>query len=148
MMFMRRAANASVPAAVRSFASRAGGTAMRWNERGFGFIKPQDGGEDIFCHFSSIQDGRCLVEGDRVEFDLKYDESKGKYRAENVTGGSPDTEGGAGGMSGGGGYGGGGGGMHEPRPGDWTCPSCRANVFASKSNCFKCGEPKPAGNDW
>ena len=28
--------------------------------------------------------------------------------------------------------------------GDWTCPSCRANVFASKTNCFSCGAPRPA----
>lgn len=25
------------------------------------------------------------------------------------------------------------------RPGDWTCPKCGANVFASKAACFKCG---------
>ena len=31
------------------------------------------------------------------------------------------------------------------RPGDWTCPRCSANVFASKSACYKCGEPKPPG---
>lgn len=29
------------------------------------------------------------------------------------------------------------------RPGDWTCVSCGANVFASKDVCFKCGTPKP-----
>jgi len=29
------------------------------------------------------------------------------------------------------------------RPGDWTCPSCSAAVFASKDACFKCGEAKP-----
>lgn len=29
------------------------------------------------------------------------------------------------------------------KPGDWPCPSCGANVFASKNACFKCGEPKP-----
>jgi rubredoxin len=29
------------------------------------------------------------------------------------------------------------------RPGDWTCPSCGANVFASKMSCFKCQAPKP-----
>lgn len=40
------------------------------------------------------------------------------------------------GGQGGGGYGGGGGG--DTRPGDWTCPTCSANVFASKSECFKC----------
>ena len=40
-----------------------------------------------------------------------------------------------GGGYGGGGYGGGGGGGGggpPPRDGDWTCPSCGANVFASK----------------
>ena len=35
----------------------------------------------------------------------------------------------------GGGFGGGGG---DTRPGDWTCPTCSANVFASKNECFKC----------
>jgi len=42
----------------------------------------------------------------------------------------------------GGGMGGGGG---DVRAGDWTCPSCNANVFASKTSCFRCGTPKPDG---
>ena len=29
------------------------------------------------------------------------------------------------------------------RPHDWHCPSCRALVFASKDECYRCGEPKP-----
>ena len=33
----------------------------------------------------------------------------------------------------------------ETRPGDWTCPGCNANVFASKYECFKCRTPKPDG---
>lgn len=28
-------------------------------------------------------------------------------------------------------------------PGDWICPACGVNVFASKDACFKCKEPKP-----
>ena len=62
-------------------------------------------------------------------------------------GGAPPPYGGGGGYGGGfggGGYGGGGGGG-DVRPGDWTCPSCSANVFASKTNCFKCHAPKPGG---
>ena len=32
---------------------------------------------------------------------------------------------------------------HGTRPGDWRCPHCGCNVFAAKTNCFRCGEPKP-----
>eukprot|EP00325_Prymnesiales_sp_UTEX-LB-985_P000665 CAMPEP_0174699182 /NCGR_PEP_ID=MMETSP1094-20130205/4544_1 /TAXON_ID=156173 /ORGANISM="Chrysochromulina brevifilum, Strain UTEX LB 985" /LENGTH=133 /DNA_ID=CAMNT_0015896463 /DNA_START=108 /DNA_END=505 /DNA_ORIENTATION=- len=66
------------------------GVALKWNEKGFGFIKPDDGGEDIFCHFSSIEDGKALQEGSTVKFDKVFDERKGKDRAENVTGGVPE----------------------------------------------------------
>eukprot|EP00965_Chrysotila_dentata_P256909 6212711-Pleurochrysis_carterae.AAC.1 len=85
------------------------GVACRWNERGFGFIKPDDGGEDLFCHFSSIEDGKALREGAKVEYVKVYDERKGKDRAEQVTGGCDDVGGGFGGGGGGGGFGGGGG---------------------------------------
>lgn len=40
---------------------------------------------------------------------------------------------------GGGGSGGRGG---DTRPGDWPCPSCQANNFASRNSCFKCNEPR------
>lgn len=48
-----------------------------------------------------------------------------------------------------GGEGGGGGGKDGgkgPKPGDWECPACGANNFASKTECFKCGAPKPEGS--
>ena len=32
------------------------------------------------------------------------------------------------------------------QPGDWTCPACGVNVFASKNACFKCGAVKPGQN--
>merc|ERR1719453_244095 len=64
-------------------------------------------------------------------------------------GGMGGHGGGFGGYGGGGGMGGpnmgGGGGGGNTRPGDWTCPGCNANVFASKNACFKCGAPKPMG---
>jgi CspA family cold shock protein len=39
-------------------------------EKGYGFIEPNEGGQDLFVHFSSIQDGGYLTlnEGDEVEF--------------------------------------------------------------------------------
>jgi cold shock protein len=46
---------------------------VKWfsNEKGYGFIQ-QDGGDDVFVHFSEIQgDGyRTLNEGQRVEFEV------------------------------------------------------------------------------
>ncbi len=48
------------------------GTVKWFNEaKGFGFIS-QQGGEDVFVHFSAIQgEGfRTLAEGDRVEFEV------------------------------------------------------------------------------
>jgi hypothetical protein len=35
--------------------------------------------------------------------------------------------------------------LRNTRPGDWECPACNANVYASNSNCFKCGTGKPPG---
>merc|ERR1711865_1312083 len=64
------------------------GTVTNWNsERGFGFITPADGSEDIFCHVNNIEDGNALEVGSEVTFDSTYDDNKDKYRAENVAGG-------------------------------------------------------------
>jgi CspA family cold shock protein len=49
------------------------GTVKWFNEnKGFGFIKPEDGSQDVFVHFTAIQeDGfKTLVEGQEVEFDI------------------------------------------------------------------------------
>ena len=49
------------------------GTVKWFNDaKGFGFIEPEAGGDDIFAHFSAIQmEGfRTLKQGGRVRFDL------------------------------------------------------------------------------
>ena len=63
------------------------GTVVRWSHRGFGFLAPKDGSEDVFVHFSALRNGNALQEGSEVEFTKVYDEVKSKYFAEDVTGG-------------------------------------------------------------
>ena len=41
------------------------------------------------------------------------------------------------------GDGGKGSGCLDVREGDWNCPKCHSNVFASKKACFRCGASKP-----
>jgi CspA family cold shock protein len=47
---------------------------VKWfnDQKGFGFITPEDGADDVFVHQSAIQaEGfRSLSEGDRVEFEV------------------------------------------------------------------------------
>lgn len=64
------------------------GTVKWFNEqKGFGFISNDEGGADVFVHFSSIvADGfKTLKEGQKVTFEIEADpHNTGKSRAANV----------------------------------------------------------------
>ena len=63
------------------------GTVKFFNDsKGYGFIVPDDGSEDLFVHANYLSG--CThwpCEGDLVQYDKKFGERKGKYQAENVT---------------------------------------------------------------
>ncbi len=67
---------------------------VKWfnNAKGYGFILPENGGEDLFAHYSSIQmDGyKTLKAGQDVEFDT-LEGPKG-YHAVNIRSGDVDEE--------------------------------------------------------
>ena len=48
-------------------------------EKGYGFIKPDDGGRDIFVHITAVETAglRSLAEGQRIAFEIEPDK-KGK----------------------------------------------------------------------
>jgi len=61
---------------------------VKWfnSDKGFGFVAPASGGDDLFVHQSAIHSPgfRSLMEGEEVEF--KVVEEKGKMKAIDVTG--------------------------------------------------------------
>jgi Cold shock proteins len=65
------------------------GTVKWFNaEKGFGFISNEEGGDDVFVHFSAIntEGFRTLNEGQRVSFEVEPDpKNSSKLRAVNVS---------------------------------------------------------------
>jgi CspA family cold shock protein len=52
--------------------------------RGFGFIKPDDGGVDVFFHVSALRDGDEITQGKAVKFEIGVDPKSGKTKAVSV----------------------------------------------------------------
>merc|ERR1711948_76697 len=62
------------------------GKMISWNlEKHFGFIKPDDDGEDLFCHVSALVHKEGSVgQGDRVSYTKEFNTVKQKHLAMNV----------------------------------------------------------------
>ena len=54
--------------------------------KGFGFIQPDDGGQDVFVHISAVERAgmRTIVEGQKLSFEVMQDKRSGKSAAENL----------------------------------------------------------------
>ena len=62
------------------------GTVKFFNEtKGFGFIQPDDGGQDAFVHITAVEQAgmRSLAKDQKVSYDLEQDQ-RGKTKAVNL----------------------------------------------------------------
>ena len=61
---------------------------VKWfnGQKGFGFIEPHDGGNDVFVHISAVERAGLsgLAEGQKVSYEIKVDPRRGKRSAENL----------------------------------------------------------------
>ena len=63
------------------------GTVKFYNDqKGFGFIAPDDGGNDVFVHATALERAglRGLREGDKVSFDTAKDQRSGKTAVNTI----------------------------------------------------------------
>jgi cold shock protein len=61
---------------------------VKWfnDQKGFGFIQPDDGSKDVFVHISAVERAglRTLKEGQKVSFEMETDKRTGKSSAGNL----------------------------------------------------------------
>ncbi|OSI73543.1 cold-shock protein [Bradyrhizobium canariense] len=61
---------------------------VKWfnNQKGFGFIQPDDGDKDVFVHISAVERAglSTLNEGQKVSFDIVADRRSGKSSADKL----------------------------------------------------------------
>jgi cold shock protein len=61
---------------------------VKWfnGQKGYGFIQPNDGGQDVFVHISAVERAGMhgLNEGQKVSFDIVANPKNGKSSAENL----------------------------------------------------------------
>jgi CspA family cold shock protein len=61
---------------------------VKWfnSTKGYGFIQPEDGSQDVFVHISAVERAglRGLNEGQKVSYEVQRDQRSGKNSAENL----------------------------------------------------------------
>lgn len=61
---------------------------VKWfnGTKGFGFIAPDDGGQDVFVHISAVERAGMsgLNEGDKISYEIEVDKARGKSSAVNL----------------------------------------------------------------
>jgi CspA family cold shock protein len=61
---------------------------VKWfnTTKGFGFIQPDGGGQDVFVHISAVQRAglRELYDGQKISYEVVADKRSGKSSAENL----------------------------------------------------------------
>ena len=61
---------------------------VKWynDQKGYGFIQPDNGGKDVFVHATALERAglRSLREGQKVTFELQTDQRNGKTSAVNL----------------------------------------------------------------
>ena len=74
--------------AIKRIRDMAQGTVKWFNPtKGFGFIEPAEGGNDVFVHISAVERSGMtgLTEGQKVNYDLEQDKRSGKFAAANLS---------------------------------------------------------------
>jgi CspA family cold shock protein len=58
---------------------------VKWfnGQKGFGFIQPDDGGQDVFVHISAVERANMssLNEGQKISYEMETDQRNGKKSA-------------------------------------------------------------------
>ena len=61
---------------------------VKWfnDAKGFGFIQPDDGGQDVFVHISAVERAglRDLRDGQKISYEIVQDKRSGKSSADNL----------------------------------------------------------------
>ncbi len=56
-----------------------------FEDKGFGFVTPDEGGDDVFVHVKDNPDLEGCQQGDAVSYDAEWDDRKGKYKGVNLS---------------------------------------------------------------